>query len=79
MTVQSERCAGCGRAAHGDAACATGPLPGIEIIASGPCNCLPGAQGDWQACATCGLPQAPGKAWCGFCGSRWVSVPAGKS
>ena len=77
MTVQSGRCEICGQEAHGGAPCAPRPLPEIEIVSSGPCNCLPEARSDWQACARCGLPQAPGKAWCGFCGSRWVSEPAG--
>ena len=77
MNVQSGRCMACGEEAHGDAGCTSRPLAEIEILSSGPCSCLPEALGDWQACATCGLPQAPGKAWCGFCGSRWVSEPAG--
>ena len=77
MTVQSDRCVECGLEAHGDDPCPPQLDSGIEILASGPCNCLPAAQSDWPACATCGLPQAPGKAWCGFCGSRWVSEPAG--
>ena len=77
MTVQPGRCGACGQEAHGDAVCPSGPLPEIEVISSGPCNCLPEARDDWQACATCGLPQATGKAWCGFCGSRWVSEPVG--
>ncbi len=40
-----------------------------------PCECLPASAtvADWPACATCGLPQAPGKEFCGFCGRRWVS------
>ena len=77
MTVQPGRCLACGQDAHGDAPCPPRPLPEIEILASGPCNCLPEARSDWQTCARCGLPQAPGKAWCGFCGSRWVSEPVG--
>jgi hypothetical protein len=40
---------------------------------SGPCSCLPAAQDGWIACASCGLPQAPGKAFCSFCGRRWVA------
>jgi hypothetical protein len=76
VTVQSERCVACGRDAHGGSPCAPRPESGIQIVANGPCNCLPAAQRDWQTCSTCGLPQAPGKAWCGFCGSRWVSEPA---
>jgi hypothetical protein len=45
-----------------------------------PCLCLPGsvsgpdAMVDWLECATCGTRQAPGKEWCGFCGSRWVTA-----
>jgi hypothetical protein len=45
-----------------------------------PCLCLPGAVSGpdamtgWLECATCGTRQAPGKAWCGFCGSRWVTA-----
>jgi hypothetical protein len=77
VTVQSGRCVACGLDAHGDGVCPPRLLAEIEVIASGPCNCLPEAQLDWQTCATCGLPQAPGKAWCGFCGSRWVSEPTG--
>jgi hypothetical protein len=77
MTVQAGRCATCGLEAHADAPCPPQPASDTEILASGPCSCLPLARSDWQTCATCGLPQAPGKTWCGFCGSRWVSEPAG--
>jgi hypothetical protein len=40
----------------------------------GPCDCLPRSPKGWPACAHCGLPQAPGKEFCGFCGHRWVST-----
>lgn len=42
-----------------------------------PCLCLPetDALAGWLECASCGLRQAPGKEWCGFCGRRWVSAP----
>jgi hypothetical protein len=42
----------------------------------GPGACLPKTDvvAGWPACASCGLPQAPGKEFCGFCGRRWVSV-----
>jgi hypothetical protein len=45
-----------------------------------PCLCLPGsvsgsdAMAGWLECASCGTRQAPGKEWCGFCGSRWVTA-----
>ena len=77
MAVQSGRCPTCGEDPHGDAPCPTRSLPEIEILASGPCNCLPEAQSDWVECAYCGLPQLPGKAFCGFCGHRWVTATAG--
>jgi hypothetical protein len=43
---------------------------------SGPCACLPLSTtvADWPACASCGLPQAPGKDFCAFCGRRWVTA-----
>jgi len=52
-------------------------MPEIEMLGSGPCNCLPKPGGDWPACAYCGLAQAPGKTFCGFCGHRWVTAAAG--
>jgi hypothetical protein len=39
--------------------------------ASSPCRCLPEGVEGWRACVSCGLPQAPGKEFCGFCGRRW--------
>jgi hypothetical protein len=41
-----------------------------------PCLCLPetGSMAGWLECASCGLPQAPGKDFCGFCGRRWVTA-----
>ncbi len=51
--------------------------PEIELFAGAPCRCLPSPQGDWVACAYCGLRQAPGKEFCGFCGHRWVTDPDG--
>jgi hypothetical protein len=42
----------------------------------GPGACLPKSDvvAGWPACASCGLPQAPGKEFCGFCGRSWVSA-----
>jgi hypothetical protein len=68
-----------------DAALATGAA-GAGLAASGtsapgttssaPCRCLPEPLDGWRACASCGLPQAPDKEWCGFCGHRWRSDEA---
>jgi hypothetical protein len=74
MAVESTRCPACGEHLHGEAPCSPRSLPEIEILAGGPCNCLPTAQTDWVECAHCGLPQRPGKAFCGFCGHRWVTA-----
>ena len=43
---------------------------------AGPGACLPKSDtvAGWPACASCGLPQAPGKDFCGFCGRRWVTA-----
>ncbi len=43
---------------------------------TGPCACLPetDALAGWLECASCGLPQAPGKDFCSFCGRRWVTA-----
>lgn len=49
-------------------------LPRIDLLAGGPCRCLPDPQGDWLPCAYCGLKQAPGKDFCGYCGHRWVTA-----
>jgi hypothetical protein len=77
MTVRSGRCQSCGEEEHGDRPCGSRPMPEIEMLGSGPCNCLPKPGGDWPACAYCGLAQAPGKTFCGFCGHRWVTAAAG--
>lgn len=77
MAIESARCHRCGEDPHGDAPCPPRPVPEIEILATGPCNCLPEPESDWVACAHCGLPQRPGKAFCGFCGRRWVTASAG--
>ncbi len=50
-------------------------MPEIDVLAGAPCRCLPDPQGDWLPCAYCGLKQAPGKDFCGFCGHRWVTAP----
>ncbi len=50
------------------------PVAEIDLLAGGPCRCLPDPQGDWPACAYCGLRQAPGKDFCGYCGHRWVTA-----
>jgi hypothetical protein len=76
MTVRTERCPTCGEGLHGDAPCPSGTdtatgTADAEAPATAPCACLPAAQDGWRACASCGLPQAPGKEFCGFCGSRW--------
>lgn len=55
----------------------TAEFPEIELLFRGPCNCLPDPQGDWLACAYCGLKQSPGKEFCGYCGHRWVTDPEG--
>jgi hypothetical protein len=46
------------------------------VCPTGPGACLPRSDtvAGWPACASCGLPQAPGKDFCGFCGRRWVSL-----
>lgn len=79
MAIESVRCPTCGEDRHGDEPCAPRlqPLPEIEILASGPCNCLPEPESHWVACAHCGLAQLPGKAFCGFCGHRWVTAATG--
>ncbi len=77
MAIESARCPDCGQDLHGDGPCPPRPLPEIEILVSGPCKCLPEPQGDWVACAHCGLPQLPGKAFCSFCGHRWLTASAG--
>lgn len=67
---------GAGAGAPGDR-----PEPVCEPVAEGldqprrdgPCNCLPAAPDGWTSCAHCGLAQAPGKDFCGFCGNRWVA------
>jgi hypothetical protein len=58
-----------------DASCAPAPSPdgAAPARASGPCDCLPRSPEGWLACDHCGLPQAPGKEFCTFCGRRWVS------
>lgn len=73
MTVSPAPCAVCGRPAHGDEPCIVTLAPAEPSSAGGPCNCLPAAPAGWPSCASCGLPQAPGKAFCDFCGSRWVA------
>ncbi len=52
----------------------TRALPEIDQLAGAPCRCLPDPQGDWLPCAYCGLKQASGKDFCGFCGHRWVTA-----
>lgn len=60
------------RAAAG-AAETEGAVTGTPASAvSSPCRCLPEGVDGWRACASCGLPQAPGKEFCGFCGRRWT-------
>lgn len=75
--IGREMCATCGDASHGDAPCRSrAPVEPGESRGA-PCSCLPAPAGSaWRACASCGLPQAPGKAFCDFCGSRWVDEPA---
>jgi RNA polymerase subunit RPABC4/transcription elongation factor Spt4 len=74
-TARTERCPACGGDAHVDAPCAPRPVPEIEMLLGGPCRCLPDPEGgDWLACAFCGLRQRPGKDFCGYCGSRWVTA-----
>lgn len=74
MVVQSGRCQSCGGLAHGDAPCPAAPALREQEAALNPtCNCLPAAPDGWLECLHCGLPQAPGKAFCGFCGNRWPS------
>ncbi len=50
-------------------------LSQLDVLAGAPCRCLPDPQGDWLPCAYCGLKQAPGKDFCGFCGHRWATAP----
>jgi hypothetical protein len=80
MDVREATCTACGRDAHGVTPCAPMPLPlpKLEAAAGGPCSCLPESLDDaWRPCAVCGLVQAPGKTFCGYCGHRWVADPAG--
>jgi hypothetical protein len=46
------------------------------VRSSSPSTCLPRSDtvAGWLTCASCGLPQAPGKDFCGFCGRRWVTA-----
>jgi hypothetical protein len=71
MTVESLRCLSCGGEPHGGAPCPPRRSPARDDVVNPTCNCLPSAPDGWLACAHCGLPQAPGKAFCGFCGNRW--------
>ncbi len=56
--------------------CRPAELPEDDLLVGGPCSCLPRGIDDWPACASCGLRQKPGKAFCSFCGSRWVTEDA---
>lgn len=66
-----------------DVEAASGCEPdGVVVDAGGtvrrtdPCACLPVSDTvtTWPVCASCGLPQKPGKDFCGFCGRRWVTA-----
>jgi hypothetical protein len=73
--IEADRCPACGAAAHGAGRCPAVPLRLEPPVGGGACSCLPDpADEGWRACAACGLPQAPGKAFCGYCGSRWVTA-----
>lgn len=71
MTIEPPRCRSCGGDPHGDAPCPLVPAAARTEVVKRVCSCLPAAPDGWLACAHCGLPQAPGKAFCGFCGNRW--------
>jgi hypothetical protein len=75
MTLEPQRTIPAVDDAPPASSCAAEPASGPGRAPSGPCNCLPAAQDGWVACAQCGLPQAPGKAFCSFCGSRWPAEP----
>lgn len=76
MTVGSQRCRWCGGEPHGDTPCLlVSPVAQDERV-NPTCICLPTAPAGWLACAHCGLPQAPGKAFCDFCGNRWQAEVA---
>jgi hypothetical protein len=75
--VDTGRCPACGEAGHGDSRCRPIVMVQAPEPAAGPCTCLPGAQEGWLTCASCGLPQRPGKAFCGFCGRKWVTEQPG--
>jgi hypothetical protein len=84
MPIRPTTCMGCGRDAHGATPCeATSlplaqPIPQLAAVFGSPCSCLPESLDDaWRPCAVCGLVQAPGKIFCGYCGHRWVVDPAG--
>jgi hypothetical protein len=75
VAVEPGRCPACGEAPHGDAPCGARPLAELRVF--GPCDCLPEPEdAAWSPCAACGLVQAPGKTFCGYCGSRWVAATA---
>ncbi len=76
MVVEPGRCPTCA-GMHGDALCQQAAPAELDLLAGGTCSCLPRAVDDWPACAFCGLPQAPGKAFCSFCGRRWVTEGSG--
>jgi hypothetical protein len=79
MAVQSGRCPSCGEDVHGEEPCPVAAAPVAAAPVAEPplnptCNCLPAAPDGWLECPHCGLAQAPGKTFCGFCGNRWPSV-----
>lgn len=74
MAVDPKGRPNAGRDDHAEIACASSPP--TDALLTGPCSCLPQAVDDWPACASCGLRQKPGKAFCSFCGRRWVTEDA---
>jgi hypothetical protein len=75
MAAEPQRHPAGGRDEPVDGGCAPLQSSADELL-GGPCSCLPQVVDDWPACASCGLPQKPGKAFCSFCGRRWVTESA---